>query len=171
MRAATGQGFSLFFFLFSQQMMLKITVCWHLAWWHRRGPLTCRHCDVLCVFSMFCRSLPLRLPPRALPQLQRVFVCGIEAERGWKARSHWVANKAHPSNPCDLRDIRSAPLQCSRSADRHHLRHLSVAYLHPPSHLHLSSFRPLVRFSFFFFFIFLFGLSVQHLKYLWPAES
>lgn len=45
------------------------------------------------------------------------FSCVIEAERGWKARSHRASNKAHPSNPCDLSDILSAPLERSHYVD------------------------------------------------------
>lgn len=49
----------------------------------------CRHCDVLCVFSML--TVEVVTPTPQAPRQLRVFVCGIEAERGWKARSHRVA--------------------------------------------------------------------------------
>lgn len=83
----------------------------------------------VCVFVLPSWVYTYICPPGALPWVcvcacvrvyvcACLFVCVIEAERGWKARSHEASNKAHPSNPCDLSDILSAPLQCSHYVDR-----------------------------------------------------
>lgn len=71
---------------------------------------------VRCVFVPRGRSYACTSPHSAAFPV-RLHVCVIEAERGWKARSHRAGNKAHPSNGCDLREALSAPRRCSRSVD------------------------------------------------------
>lgn len=76
----------------------------------------------LCCLSryphMSLRYLSLSMCFNFLGVCMCVFVvCIIEAESGWKARSHRATNKAHPSNPSDLSDILWAPLQCSHYVD------------------------------------------------------
>lgn len=165
MRAGTGQGCSFSFFsFFPPNTWCEKAVCWHLTRWRRRGGLAAGTV-MCCVFLACCpfrqrRALLVATTPTTATAT--VSVCLWHwGSVGLKGEVTRVANKAHPSNPCDLQDIRSAPLQCSRSVDRRrHLCHLSVAYLHPPYHLHLLlslTSGPWCSFSFFLFLAFLFN--------------